>query len=262
LFAQEAVHVMPEMANFNIGAWVIPLIGHQYDLEDLPLWTAGQDVHVAKRDGAFVLWIPAEIIGESPEPVRALAEDRLALVNGVGRLLSSAFRPVSLAAEFIGVDPSGATVSTVIALGTGEARAKGYALGVSTGNHVPPNPPEAAASPLMRATTISRRAHDALTIVGRPTLTWAEIYLLFELVEAEVGGKMFELGWVSQEDATLFCRTANSYSALGSKGRHGKDKGAPPPQPMQHGVAIMLIRGLVLAWLRYVGEPRPAQTAG
>jgi hypothetical protein len=70
-------------------------------------------------------------------------------------------------------------------------------------------------------------ARDALVIIGRPNLTWSELYLLFELVQAEVGGEMFDLGWISRRDADLFTHTANNYSALRSNGRHGKDKGDP-----------------------------------
>jgi hypothetical protein len=65
---------------------------------------------------------------------------------------------------------------------------------------------------------------------------------------------MFDRGWISRADASLFTHTANSYTTLRSDGRHGKDRGDPPAQPMLHGVAAKLVCGLVLAWLRHLGS--------
>ena len=245
-----------------IASWIVPLVGHQFDLDDLPLWLAGQGVHVATRDNTFVLVIPSGIVGDNYEPVRAFAESQLELINGIGRLLSSAFRPLSLADRLFGVDSAGAVLQTVIAVNPAEERDKARSVRAVVGGKVQPDPREAAASPLIRAVSLSPRARDALSIVGRPTLTWSELYLLFELVQADVGGQMFDLGWISRNDATLFTHTANSYSTLRSGGRHGKDGGDPPAYPMQHGTAVTLVSGLVLAWLRHCGAPDEPRKAG
>ncbi len=76
----------------QIASWIVPLVGHQFDLEDLPHWLAGQDVHVATRNDTFVLVISSAIFGDNYEQVRAFAEDQLELINGIGRLLSSTFQ--------------------------------------------------------------------------------------------------------------------------------------------------------------------------
>jgi hypothetical protein len=243
------------MEKREIVSWIVPLIGHQFDLEDLPLWFAGEDIYVATRDNMFVLVIPSSIIGASYEPVRAFAEDQLELINGIGRLLNSAFRPLSLADQLFAVDSVGSVVHTVLAVNPAEIRVKASSVRALVGGILQPDPRESVASTFIRAASLSPRARDALIIVGRPTLTWSELYLLFELVQTDVGGRMFELGWISRNDANLFTRTANSYSAVHSDGRHGKDRGQPPTHPMQKGVAITLIRGLVLAWLQHIGAP-------
>jgi hypothetical protein len=64
---------------------------------------------------------------------------------------------------------------------------------------------------------------------------------------------MFDRGWIVRADANLFTRTANSYTTLRSDGRHGKDRGKSPTQPMPYGAAAKLISGLVLAWLSHLG---------
>lgn len=246
----------------EIASWVVPLVGDEFDLEDLPWWLAGQDAYVAKRDGAFVLVVPSSIIGDHYEPVRAFAKEQLELINGAGRLLSSSFRPLSLADKLFGVDSAGTVLHTVVAVNPAEMRVKAGSVRAMVGGKVQPDPREGAASPLLRAASLSPRASDALTIVGRPTLTWSELYLLFELVQADVGGQMLDLGWISRGDANLFTHTANSYSTLRGDGRHGKDKGEPPADPMPHGVATTLVCGLVLAWLRHLGASGDLYKAG
>ena len=250
------------MDNRQIVYWILPLVGHQFDLEDLPLWLAGQDVHVTQRDNTYVLVIPSAIVGHDYEPVRAFAEGQLEMINGTGRLLSSAFRPLSLADELFGVDSAGAILHTVVAVNGVEERCKAGSVRAVVGGKVQPDPREAIALPLIRAASLSPRFHDALSIVGRPRLTWSELYLLFELVEADVGGQMFELGWLSRTDADQFTGTANSYSTLRSDGRHGKDRGKPPARPMQHGIAVTLVCDLILAWLCHVGAPNDQHKAG
>jgi hypothetical protein len=230
-------------------SWIIPLEGHQFDLEDLPHWFAGQDVHVAKRDDEFVLVVPASLIGESYELVRPFAEGQLELINGIGRLLSQPFLPVALTDKLYGLDSAGAIIHTVVAVAGTEMRMKGGTLSVNVAGVFSGDPRDGAAAPFLLAVSSSYRRRDALAIVGRPALTWSEVYLLFELVEAEVGSRMFAFGWIGEADAKLLTRTANSYSALRSEGRHGKDRGDPPLVPMQKPVAVSLVRNLVASWL-------------
>ena len=244
------------MTDGDVKSWLVPLAGHRFDLEDLPRWFSGQDVHVAPFEDGFALVIPATVIGMSYEPVYAFAEERLSLVNGVGRLLSPKFRAVSLTNHVKGINGDGTVCHTVVAAGTAEVRIKAHAAGVALGGEASIDPAEGLAAPLLRAAEQSDRAHDALVIAGRPDLTWSELYLLFELVEAEVGGQMIDRRWISKANAVLFSRTANSYSVLGVAGRHGKDRGDAPSKPMKYDAAVQLIRKLVLAWMESVRSTR------
>jgi hypothetical protein len=242
------------MSGRRVTSWLVPLAGHKFDLEDLPRWFAGEEVRVAPHEDGFALVIPTAVIGDGYDLVYSFAEERVRLVNGVGRLLNPKFRPVSLVSKVLGVDSAGTVCHMVIAAGAAEIRVKAGSVRVVRGTDVQPDPAEGLATPLMRAASRARRAHDALAIVGRQNLTWSELYLLFELVEAEVGGEMHRRGWISEADAGLFTHTANSYSALRSEGRHGKERGRPPSTPMQHAVAMQRVSALVLAWLNFVGD--------
>ena len=169
------------MSDDRVISWVVPLAGHTFDLEDLPRWFSGRDVHVAPHEDGFALVIPVSVIGESYEPVLVFAEQQLPLINGVGRLLSSTFRAVSLTSKIMGLNSSGVVCNTVIAGGTAEMRTKAGAVGVAIGGVAQPDPAKGLASPLLLAASNSNRAHDALVIVGRQDLTWPELFILFEL---------------------------------------------------------------------------------
>lgn len=237
-----------------VDQWSIELIGHQFDLDDFPPWTVGTDTFVVRNGDVFSLRIPVSVLGSNPEQVRSYAFEALERMNGVGRLLNPRFRPFTLSTKILGIDAQGNIASTAIEVGTAELRLKAGLL-VASVNGIPQSDPrEGAAIPLREAARRSERAHDALVILGRSSLTWAEIYLVFELVEGDVGGKMFDCGWIAKPDADLLCHTANSYSTLRSAGRHGKDRGKPPKTPMAHSAALGLVRQLVLQWLQHISK--------
>jgi hypothetical protein len=117
----------------------------------------------------FVLVIPSAIVGHNYEPVRAFAEDQLDRINGTGRLLSSAFGRFPWPPDrLFGVDSAGAVLHTVVAVHPAEMRVKAGSLRAVVGGKVQPDAREAAALPLIRAASLSPRARDAVSIVGRP----------------------------------------------------------------------------------------------
>jgi hypothetical protein len=237
--------------------WVLPLAGHNFDLEDLPEWLAGEEVRVEQWNGSYALVIPTSVAGDDYENVRPFAEDRLQLINGVASALNGSFRPVSLKNELYGVNKERTVRHTIVAVGTAEMRMKAGRVRVSGGAPQPVTEP--AAAPLLRAARRAPEAHDALVLIGRPSLTWPELYLLFEFVEGDVGSAMYDRGWISRAAAELFTRTANSYTALRSGSRHGRDRGDLPAQPMTRDVAVSLIRRLVCAWLEHLGSVADGQ---
>lgn len=242
------------MPSEPVATWLVPLAGHRFDLEDLPLWLADEPIGVVERDGTFNLVIPADIAGQSHEPIRSIAEERVQFINGIGRLLSPSFRPVTLTDRLFGLSADGTVVNTVVAVEGAEMRMKGGTVRLQIGNRVLPDSRQGAAAPFFKAATQSPRARHALSLIGRDRLSWSELYVLFELVQADVGDRMHSMGWVSKAQARLFTRTANSYSTLGLEGRHGKEKGSPPANPMKHADAETMVHDLVRHWLEYLYE--------
>jgi hypothetical protein len=95
---------------------------------------------------------------------------------------------------------------------------------------------------------------DVLAIFGRDDVRWHDLYHVFEIVEADVGGRMHEEGWTTRAAAGRFTQTANSRGALGREARHGRDAVPPPANPLTLVAARTLVRGIVRRWLRDKAE--------
>lgn len=212
---------------------------------------------MVERDGNSNLLIPTAIIGRDYKLVRPFAEQQVQFINGVGRLLSPGFRPVALTDQMFGLNAEGKVVHTVVAVGTAEMRVKAGAIRAQIGKRTLPDPRKGAATPFFKAVSRPSKARDALALIGRGNLTWSDLYLAFELVEAEEGGRMYSAGWVSKAQAKGFTHTANSYMTLGLAGRHGKDTRTPPASPMKREDAETMVRNLVRQWLEYLGTRAP-----
>ncbi|WP_411868677.1 hypothetical protein [Vulcanococcus limneticus] len=228
----------------------MPVKEHIFDIEDLPVYLSGSPVTVTKRGEVYYLLLSAEVAGESHESVPEIANRYIALINGAARLLINGYRPIELECEaFLGLDEDGENTQTVIPLGTTEIRCKLGHLTFSIGGVPKPDDRTGLMSSFLKDATCNQAKADALIILGRSSPGWSELYLAFELVEANVGARMFTAGWIRKNDARLFTRTANSYTALGSSGRHGRDRGSPPSEPMEKKAALELVRSLVASWL-------------
>lgn len=239
------------MTGRKVTAWIVPLKGHAFDLEDLPIYLEGSPVTVVKREAGHFLQLSTGAAGETHERVGELAAEFLGLINGAAGVLIHGFRQVELEGGGVyGIDANGDVASTVIQVGTAELRSKAGHVTIAINGVAQPDARKGSMNLLLQEATQNRAKADALTLVGRPSPSWSELYLVFELIEANAGSRMYSEGWIGRADARLFTRTANSYTALGKAGRHGKDRGDPPARPMQQQSAIALMRTLVGAWLK------------
>lgn len=239
------------MPNQGISSWAVPLKGHAFDIEDLPLYLDGSPVTVIKRADKYFLLLSREVVGVGHEPVLATAARYLGLINGAASLLINGFKPIELeCGAFHGIDAHGEFTQTVVPVGAAEIRCKLGHVTISIDGLPQSDDRTGLMSLFLNDATTDQVRADALAILGRSSPSWSELYLAFELVEANTGGKMYSAGWISRPEAALFTRTTNSYTALGPSGRHGKDRGDPPNVPMKKETALALIRSLVASWFR------------
>lgn len=234
----------------GIQSWIVPLQAHAFDAEDLCVYLTGHPVTVQQRDGSYFLLLPVALTGPTGEHVGSIAAEYIARINGAASVAIEGFRPIAVGdGAYHGIDAEGRVISTGLHAGTGEFRLKGGHATFAINGVVQRDGRLGQLALLLKAAETSAAMADALAIVGRQFPTWSELYLAFELVEANTGDQMYSKGWIERAEKNLFTRTANSYTALGRAGRHGKNSGAPPSTPMPQAVAIRLMRKLVAAWL-------------
>lgn len=91
----------------------------------------------------------------------------------------------------------------------------------------------------------------ALRAFAQERVRWGDLYHAFEIVEASVGSRMYDEGWITRRDANLFTWTANSPAVVGEEARHGQQRNDPPANPMPEEDAQRVIRTLVTHWLEW-----------
>ena len=89
----------------------------------------------------------------------------------------------------------------------------------------------------------------ALRVLAQGSVRWGDLYHAFEIVQASVGGRMYDEGWIKRQDANLFTWTANSPAVLGEEARHGHQQSDPPANPMSEQDAQRIVKCLVTRWL-------------
>lgn len=195
--------------------------------------------------------ISTSVIGDDSERIADVANEYLSLINGAAALFFNDFHPLELGDGFFGIDANGDIAHTVIQARSVVMRMKAGHVVIAVNGEALPDERTGAMSNILRCATEDRGKADALALIGRPSPTWSELYLVFELVEANIGGGMYSEGWISKADANRFRRTANSYTALGKAARHGKDTAQPPSTLLTHCAATDLMRNLVVRWFKH-----------
>lgn len=121
----------------------------------------------------------------------------------------------------------------------------------SDGSNKVPRPADPIARLLPLALT-DEAVSKALWLRNSITLSWVELYRVYEVVEDDVGqSTIVAEGWASQKKIDLFTRTANSVSTAGDEARHGKERTQPPKKPMKVSEARRLIDRILKGWLEY-----------
>lgn len=243
---------MDQVAPFEkIAAWILPIQGDNYDLEELPIYLEGSKIAVIKNDEGYFLRLSVDITGPTYDQVLELAREYIEVINGAAKVLIRSHRAVELSdSGYFGIDDSGRKWITVLPVQGGELRMKGGHATITINGNISPDERLGAMSPYVELAKNFPAKRDALILIGRRFPTWAELYVVYELVEKDVGRrKLNNSNWISIADAQLFRKTACSYAVLGRNSRHGNQTSIPPPNPMTHTRAIEIMRELVRHWV-------------
>jgi hypothetical protein len=216
---------------------------------------------VAQEGGDF--WLgSAEFVGlADSEAVKARGRVLLALASGALHVEFGRFDPPRITAAVL-VDESGAKQNFINVSSSIRLHAEVNARVRRTRSDGQIELVELVAPPAQTsewANLASRDAdvEDVLAILGRDGVRWHDLYHVFEVVEADVGARMFANGWATKATIERFTRTANSRHAIGGEARHGHDRFQPPKKPLSLRDAHDLVLGLVRQWLAEKAPPQP-----
>jgi hypothetical protein len=239
-----------------MGSWTVELIGSEHDLDRIASLSQPPTWIVRRQDDRYVL--QAEDFGwySDPEEVRDYARDQLLpIINGIARL---AFGPMMSCRIGIGpgtdfkgeqgqrtgsrfVEQSAVISATEVATVT-------VINGPGPANRTPPPPSMAEIATALR---YDSRVQDALHFFAYDDDWAVNLYKVYEIVRANVGGKDKDLinrHWVTADEVDNF-RSVHDPSVIGRQARHGVHTRQSPSDPMGEDEARMFIQRLLDEWL-------------
>lgn len=239
--------VILRMAN-----WMIELGGERFDLQELLRIKSLPDTEVREEDGRF--YLTGSVFNSFIEARDVLnhARNALRIINGIAQLEIQNWENV----EVIGVarnEDNGTRTQFIFPDPIrGRSRVSGN-LTVIGADGVPKSTTQKDA--LESFLEIARKdsgVEKALRIYGSREHSWSNLYIIYEIIEADIGGKtqIINRGWATSKRIELFKRTANSLTAAGDDARHGKENKQPPSSPMQLSQANEMIEHMLKEWLR------------
>lgn len=185
--------------------------------------------------------------------VLEVAREELRILSGVLRIARDSPEALSTGAVFKENGADGRDIFLFLSDGV-RARCELGEFNVADGNgNVVATPPKPS-----KVTSISQLASASPAVAKAMRLlaasdynTWSGLYRLYEVIEADVGGKrqLKETGWGSAKDVERFKRSANSVAVAGDSARHGEETELPPPHPMSLDEANAYLWSLVNSWL-------------
>ena len=145
--------------------------------------------------------------------------------------------------------------ATVVVAGTAEARLGALNARVAINGVIVEREPE---GPRYLALASSNKdVAELLTLVGNAnTLSWVELYKVYEIIRDAVGGGkkgLIATGWITKEELSAFTGTANHPHTSGPDGRHARGPGGTPTKTMTIEESRRVIRDLANRWLDSLG---------
>ena len=226
------------------------LQGHEFDLLTLAeLFREGDPAVATDDEGYYLGFSASEGLLSDGARLYDAALVLLRHVNGVARMLSSDFRPVSLTGRFS--DEAGRQHQVVLAE-TAEARARANPVTVSVGGEQPPPPPAPGPAYVQLAQTHPDVA-EVLDILGNahPAPDWSDLYKVHEILLDNVPN-FYQRGWVTKDQISIFTASANRKEVSGDLARHARLKGSAPKRTMTLVEGRQLILSLVTRWLDWL----------
>lgn len=233
--------------------WMVQLAGDTSDFSALAQSLTETDTNVSYDGQDYILTSDRFASADDAAAVRQKAEDMVALLNGGSRLALDATQSIRVGAVYRRRDDGRRDIFVFAEPAVIRFRAISPTVKVT---HADGTVEEFhPADPVKQWMVLALSNDDVANvfrILSSGTLDWVNLYRIFEIIAADVGGldSVVSNGWGTRTSMKLFKHTANSPCALGLDARHGAETAQPPPKPMTISEARTLINSIIHAWLR------------
>jgi hypothetical protein len=231
--------------------WEVDITGDPADLRRLSEAMRGGDTLICDRDGTFVLRSAQFDSLEDANDVRAHAQEIVASLSGYSQLVLGTHKPIKVGSVVMVRDDGTKNVFVQLEPVIIRARVLLASLSVTRADGtVEHHGPADSVKDWLEAAGQDPAVAKALRLRNADSLSWVELYRIYEVVEGGVGRPhIVASGWVKDPEIRRFKHTANSVGACGDQARHGKESTQPPKNPMSLSQAKSLIDRLLKAWI-------------
>jgi len=235
-----------------MSSWMIELEGDKFDIQDLQNLNFLPNIKVVEEYERY--YISANEFDSCAEAREVLLQgtNLVNVINGIAQLQNSNWKPVKL----IGVARNEIDGSRTQFLSPepiqGRSKVSANLTVIRADGTVNTSRQPSFIESVFTISTRNANVERALRIYGSREHNWVNLYIIYEIVESDVGGKnvIGANGWCSETQIRNFKHTANSVGAVGDESRHGKESTAPPSIPMPLEEARILIVSLLKQWIR------------
>jgi hypothetical protein len=224
--------------------WQILLIGPRASSVDAAHLCRLSSLHIEGTISGYYLRSPEFETMDKPEDVYALAQQRIAQINGITGILLPAFQPIELAPSVIRMFDDGKKKVWIF-------------------KREHERPPEFRLEPSTAAKTVSSTLveewlatarnsgplTDALRLFALQRDEWAALYKILELARANLSPGIEERGWASGAELRRFTHTANSAEAIGDDARHSRGQFKAPSRAITLAEGLELITRILRNWI-------------
>lgn len=240
-------------------AWMVQLVGDVIDLSAIAQSLTNADINVSHDGRNYILSSDRFQPSDDAQTVRESAEHIVELLNGASCLVLDARQSIRVGAVFRHRDDGTREIYASPEPAVIRVRAISPTVKLThadgTVDECHPADPITQWMPVAMS---DDAVANVLRIVSSGTLDWVNLYRIFEIITADVGGldAIANNDWATKASMKLFKRTANSPGALGLDARHGAESTQPPSKAMTISESRSLVNSIVLAWLRIkAGSP-------
>jgi len=224
--------------------WQILLSGARASSVDAAHFCRLPILHIERTISGYYLRSPEFEALDKPEEVYALAEQRIAQINGIASILLPAFQPIELAPSVIRIFEDGK--KKVWVFNREHERLPEFRLEPSTAA-------KSVSSALVEEWLATARNSgpltDALRLFAMQRDEWAALYKILELARANLSPGIEERGWASGAELRRFTHTANSAEAIGDDARHSRGQFNSPSRAITLAEGVELVTRILRNWI-------------